>query len=93
MSGSNGGAYSLSGPEMDYVFHPFWEGVETYHLQIFNRWGVLIYTSYDVMKGWDGYYNGALCQQGVYVWKCTGTFANGKTFELVGDVTLLLHRR
>jgi PKD repeat protein len=93
MSGPNGGAYSLSGPEMDYVFHPFWEGVETYHLQIFNRWGVLIYTSYDVMIGWDGYYNGTLSQQGVYVYKCTGTFSNGKPFELVGDVTLLLHRR
>lgn len=93
MSGSNGGHYSLGEPEYNYVFHPVWEGVDDYKLQIFNRWGVLIYTSEDVMKGWDGYFQGILSKQDVYVWKCTGTFSNGQTFKLVGDVTLLLHER
>lgn len=93
MSGSNGGYYALSEPEMNYVFHPFWDGVISYKLEIFNRWGALIYISEDVMKGWDGYFQGRLSQQGVYVWKCTGVFSNGKTFSMVGDVTLLLHDR
>jgi gliding motility-associated-like protein len=93
MSGSNGGHYSLNGTELNYVFHPVWEGVDLYKLEIFNRWGVLLYTSEDVMKGWDGYYQERLSPQGVYVWKCTGTFSNGQTFRMVGDVTLLLHKR
>lgn len=93
MSGPNGGYYSLGEPEFNYVFHPVWDGVTTYRLEIFTRWGNLIYTSEDVNKGWDGYYQGKLSQQGVYVWKATGAFSNGRVFSLVGDVTLLLHER
>jgi hypothetical protein len=77
-------------PEMDQVFRPFNENVIEYKLQIFNRWGVLIYESNDLHKGWDGYFgNGNLALQGVYVWKATGRYADGKYFNLVGDVTFL----
>jgi PKD repeat protein len=77
-------------PEMDYVFRPFFENVLEYKLQIFNRWGVLIYESNDVYKGWDGYHgDGNLAVQGVYVWKVTGRYADGKYFDIVGDVTFL----
>lgn len=92
MSGPNGGYYNLSEPALNNIFHPVWEGVETYKLEIFNRWGVLIYTSSDVMKGWDGYYQGKVAMQGVYVWQCSGSFSNGEQFKLVGDVTLIHHR-
>lgn len=77
-------------PGMDNVFRPFFENVIEYKLQIFNRWGVLIYESNDLHKGWDGYFgNGNLALQGVYVWKVIGRYADGKYFDLVGDVTFL----
>jgi PKD repeat protein len=77
-------------PEMDYVFRPFFENIVEYKLQIFNRWGVLIYESHDVYKGWDGYFgDGNLAVQGVYVWKVKGQYADGEYFDLVGDVTFL----
>ncbi len=77
-------------PEMDFVFRPFFENVLEYRLQIFNRWGVLIYESHDLHKGWDGYFgDGNLALQGVYVWRATGQYADGEYFDLVGDVTFL----
>lgn len=77
-------------PEMDFVFRPVFENVIEYKLQIFNRWGVLIYESNDINTGWDGYSgNGNLAVQGVYVWKVTGRYADGKYFDKVGDVTFL----
>ncbi len=77
-------------PEMDYIFRPFFENVIEYKLQIFNRWGVLVYVSNDLYKGWDGYHgDGNLAVQGVYVWKVTGRYADGKYFDIVGDVTFL----
>ncbi len=77
-------------PEMDYVFRPFHENVSEYKLQIFNRWGVLIYESSDLYQGWDGYSrDGKLAVQGVYVWKVTGRYADGDYFTKVGDVTFL----
>ncbi|MGB8490297.1 MAG: PKD domain-containing protein [Bacteroidales bacterium] len=76
--------------EMDFVFRPFYENVIDYKLQIFNRWGVLIYESDDLHKGWDGYFgSGNLAVQGVYVWKVTGRYADGDYFNIVGDVTFL----
>ncbi|MDP4222953.1 MAG: PKD domain-containing protein [Bacteroidota bacterium] len=77
-------------PEMDYVFRPFFENVIEYDLQIFNRWGTLIYESHDLYKGWDGYFgDGNLAVQGVYVWKVTGRYADGNYFSIAGDVTFL----
>lgn len=86
------GGYFKQGvyPEMDFVFRPFFENIVEYKLQIFNRWGVLIYESHDVYKGWDGYFgDGNLAVQGVYVWKVKGRYADGKYFDSVGDVTFL----
>lgn len=77
-------------PGMDNVFRPFFENVIEYRLQIFNRWGTLIYESHDLNKGWDGYFgNGSLAPQGVYVWKATGRYADGGYFDEAGDVTFL----
>jgi PKD repeat protein len=87
--GSNGG-YWHEGSIDDHIFRPHFENVIEYKLQIFNRWGVLIYESTDLYKGWDGYFgNGYLALEGVYVWKVTGRFIDGRYFTEVGDVTFL----
>ncbi len=79
-----------SGDAVDQFFYPpIRETVLEYHLQIFNRWGVLIFETYDINKPWNGYYKGQLCQQGVYVWLVEGKYANGRPFKKAGDITLL----
>ena len=90
-SGPTGGQWDEGVyPGMDNVFRPFFENVIEYRLQIFNRWGALIYESYELQKGWDGYFgNGSLAPQGVYVWKVNGRYADGEYFDMVGDVTFL----
>jgi len=79
-----------SGDEVDQFFYPpIRETVVNYHMQIFNRWGTLIYESYDINRPWNGYYKHKLCPQGVYVWLVEGKYANGRPFKKVGDITLL----
>lgn len=85
---ANGGTYKLTDLDND-VFFPFTGDVIDYKLQIYNRWGELIFESFDVNIGWDGYYKGVLSQQDVYVWKAYVQFGDGKTFHKSGDVTLL----
>jgi gliding motility-associated-like protein len=63
-----------------------------YHLLIFNRWGEIIFESYNSDYGWDGTYpkDGQLCEDGVYVWKID--FKDSKTdkrYHINGHVTLL----
>ncbi len=88
-TGPNGGYYNLNDREKNNIFHPYWEGVDEYILYIYSRWGELLFTSHDVNIGWDGYMDGKMVHQGVYVYKAMGTFINGEPFVRIGDVTLL----
>lgn len=63
--------------------------VEDYHLMIFNRWGELIFESFDKDMGWDGMINGTVAKEDVYIWRVEGKYTSGLTFEQTGDVTLL----
>ncbi|MBK9146624.1 MAG: PKD domain-containing protein [Flavobacteriales bacterium] len=87
-SGPTDGQYDPMGYDNDHFF-PKHEGVERYRLEIFNRWGELVFVSEDVRRGWDGWYKGAPAKQDVYVWKCNATFSDGREAVLKGDVTLL----
>ncbi|MBI2269207.1 MAG: PKD domain-containing protein [Bacteroidetes bacterium] len=87
-NGPNGGSYNLFNLDND-VFFPFAAGVDEFRMQIFNRWGELIFETLDIKIGWDGYYRGKLCQQDVYVWKANVKFNDGRSITRAGDVTLL----
>lgn len=93
MNGPSGGYFDLQASEYNYIFHPLWDGVIEYNLKIYTRWGEQIFESEDVNIGWDGYINGNLASQAVYVWICSGKYANGQSFKKTGDVTLLHHNR
>ncbi len=76
--------------EENRTFHPgVIDHVEEYHLMIFNRWGELIFESFDKDLGWDGTVGGVMSKQDVYVWKVEGKFSGGRAFADAGDVTLL----
>lgn len=61
-----------------------------YHLTIFNRWGEIIFESYNSQVGWDGYYNGHLVEDGVYIWQIEfGNIINDERELHRGHVTLL----
>lgn len=86
--GASGGYYIPGSLDND-IFFPYTSGVVDYKFQVFNRWGELIFETFDVKQGWDGYYRGKLCQLGAYVWKAYVKLNNGKVFNKTGDVTLL----
>jgi len=71
------------------VFYPITEGVIAYHMQIYNRWGELLFDTTDSGKGWDGYYQGRICPPDVYVYKIDFKFLDGKEVMKFGDVALI----
>lgn len=88
-SGPSGGRYQYGDPR-NHVFYPFTQkGVEEYQLQIFTRWGELIFESNELETGWDGYHRGNLAQQGVYIWRARYKTSDGKVHVIAGDVTLI----
>jgi gliding motility-associated-like protein len=67
-------SFTPDGDQFNQVFTPiFSSGIDqsSYHLSIYNRWGELIFESYDLQTGWDGTYQieNGLVQDGIYVWK------------------------
>ena len=71
------------------VFFPVTEGVIAYHMQIYNRWGELLFDTNDSGKGWDGYYNGKICPPDVYIYKIDFKFIDGRQVMKFGDVALI----
>jgi gliding motility-associated-like protein len=86
--GPSGGVYDPNSYDND-IFHPLSKGVVDYKLQVFNRWGELLFETEDVRIGWDGYYRGQLSKQDVYVWKAYARFVTGEEKRMTGDLTLL----
>ncbi len=87
-NGGNGGTFNDNELNND-VFHPVMRGIDKYELNIFSRWGELLFVSKDITIGWDGYYKGKLCTQDVYVWKIIATTIDDKKINKTGDVLLL----
>ena len=85
---SSEGKYDIN-EHNNFVFYPIVDYVKKYNLQIYNRWGEMIFTSDELSKGWDGYYKGTLCKQDVYMWKIEIIFLNGAHLKKAGNVTLL----
>lgn len=66
------------------------EGIETFHCQIVNRWGVTVAELNDISDGWDGRdLNGDLCTAGTYFYIYTATSTNDTVFEGNGTVQLV----
>jgi gliding motility-associated-like protein len=87
--GPSDGRYEYGSPR-NTVFYPSTQkGVVEYQLQIFTRWGEIIFESNDVEIGWDGYHKNTLAPQGVYIWRARYKTADGKVSIKAGDVTLI----
>lgn len=65
----------------------------TFQMQIFNKWGELLFTTNDVAEGWNGIYKGALCTEDVYTWVITFSAPENYRFiqksPMRGNVMLL----
>jgi gliding motility-associated-like protein len=67
------------------VWLPRVHGVRNYRLQIFNRWGQLVFSSNDPSKGWDG----LNAPQGYYAYMISGISSYEVKILETGSLTLL----
>jgi gliding motility-associated-like protein len=64
--------------------------VYQYQMQIFNRWGEVVWESFDVNSKWDGTYGGTKCADGVYIWQIRfGVPKTDEVKEMRGHLTIL----
>jgi gliding motility-associated-like protein len=65
------------------------EQFDTYYLQIFNRWGQLVFISSNPEESWNGIFNGKPSETGNYYWSLYYKLSNLNYKILKGDIMLM----
>lgn len=85
--------FTPNGDEFNNVFKPvFYSGLDVYnyHFIIYNRWGELIFESFNVDYGWDGTYGDQIEETATYIWKLEFKEKNKEnTHSKTGHVNVL----
>lgn len=81
--------FTINGDNLNDIYYVGGIFVDLFELKIYNRWGILVFESDDMHKGWDGTFGGKPCPPDVYVYKAKGVGRKGQTKEISGTITLL----
>lgn len=82
-------AFSPNGDGENDVLYVRGYNIESIHLQIFNRWGQMVFESFSMDEGWDGTFLGEPQPMEVYGYVLNVKFLDGKSENFQGNVTLL----
>lgn len=63
--------------------------VKKFQMQVYNRWGELVFVSTNIHSGWDGVYQGIQQPLSVYVWYSEYVLSDGSKHVRSGNVTLV----
>ena len=83
-------AFTPDGDGLNDIFIPVGKGITEYTLQIFDRWGELIFQSSDFNTGWDGTYKSEPVPMGSYVYKISAKGNGSRIIEKNGSITVVL---
>ncbi len=84
--------FTPDGDEFNQTWRIHIEGVDEFDfdLQVYNRWGEIIWESHDVNAAWDGTYNGEPVPQGTYTWVIrTREIISDKKYVWNGTINLI----
>lgn len=65
------------------------ENITLFNMQIFDRWGQIVYETTDVTEGWDGTFKGKPCPSEVYNWVIFYETSKKTRISNKGQVTLI----
>ncbi len=86
-------AFTPNGDGINDYFFPrqlLSKNVTQFYMQVFHKWGQLLYeTTNKDGRGWDGKFNNKDQVSGIYVYRISIMFGNGRTEQYDGNVTLL----
>ena len=81
-------AFTPNGDGLNDFFEVKGLGIKTYLLQVYSRWGDLMYESNNLEDQWDGKFNGKLVPVGTYVYVANYRSMIDKDYTKEGTVTV-----
>ena len=82
-------AFTPNGDGLNDVFEIKGVGINEYLLQVYSRWGELIYESKNLEDQWDGKFNGELVPAGTYVYTINYKSMLNRDYNKKGSVTVV----
>ena len=81
-------AFTPNGDGLNDTFRPVGTGIEKFSMQIFDRWGTMVFETSSPGTGWDGTFKGSLCPEETYVFKAAYKMTGGEEKQVTGTVIL-----
>jgi gliding motility-associated-like protein len=84
-------AFTPDGDEHNNTLRTTGFSVKFFHMEIFDRWGGLVFVSDDINSHWDGTFGGKPCPQGIYTYSIRYglNFDTDEVLRLTGHVNVL----
>ena len=83
-------AFTPGGNDMNDLFRPIALGIKSLEsFRVYNRWGVLLYTTNVISEGWNGKYKNVAQETATYVWQANATDYKGRKIFRKGSVILI----
>ncbi len=82
-------AFSPNGDGVNDVLYLRGFGMQDIELQLFDRWGQLVFTTTSFEEGWDGTFKDKFQEIEVVVYKLTAKTLGGESIQRSGNVTVL----
>jgi gliding motility-associated-like protein len=82
-------SFTPNGDGLNDTFGVYGEAIKEFNMQIFNRWGQMIFETNNFNTQWDGKHDGVNVPQGTYVYKYTARGITGAQAYKDGVVTVI----
>ncbi|MEI6695419.1 MAG: choice-of-anchor L domain-containing protein [Bacteroidota bacterium] len=82
-------AFTPDVPSLNNVFKAYGEGLVSFEMFIYNRWGQLLFSTKDIEMGWDGKFQNEAAESGIYVYSIYYKDFLGKEYNKNGSVSLI----
>lgn len=82
-------AFTPNGDNMNDILYVRSNVIKRIYFVIYDRWGEKVFETYNMTIGWNGTYNGKLCDPGVFDYYMKAVCINDKEFIKKGNITLI----
>lgn len=82
-------AFTPNDDGLNTKFKIVYGSIKTFKLNIYDRWGELVFSTTDIDNNWDGTFRGKQCPDGVYIYTLRYSGADNIIKNLAGNITLL----
>ena len=82
--------FSPDGDGINDLFKVYGQGILDFKIEVYTRWGHMVYKSFQLNEGWDGTFKGKNLPTGTYVYKIkTSKYSDDKKLIKSGTIALV----